>query len=94
VGEGCERRGDGGIEALEVPDSYDAALSVGESQDVVGLGEGGGEGLLDEDIEAGKKKLFGDGGVMAGGDADGDGVERRAGIQQLGDGGEGWDVVG
>ena len=50
-------------------------LRLGERQDMVGLGEGRGERLLDEDVEAGKKKLFSDVGVMAGGDADGDGVE-------------------
>jgi len=61
---------------------------------VVRLGEGRGEGLFDEDVEAGEKKLLCDGSVMAGGNADGCGVERQVGGEQLGDGCEGWDVVG
>jgi len=94
VVEGSEGRGDGRIEALEVADGDDAALRLGESQDMVCLGEGGGEGLFDEDVDACGEKLLGNRSVMAGGDADGRGVERQVGGEQLGDGGEGWDVVG
>ena len=42
---------------------------------MVRLGEGRGEGLFDEDVEAGEKKLLCDRGVMAGGNTDGRGVE-------------------
>ena len=82
LGEGCESCGNGGVEALEMADGDDATLRLGESQDVVCLGEGGGEGLLDEDVEAGEKKLLRDRSVMAGGDADGCGVEREVGGEQ------------
>ena len=80
---GLMERGEGGgdcrIEVLEMTDGDDAALCVGESQDVVCLGEGRGEGLFDEDVEAGMKELFCDRRVMTGGDADGRGVEREVG---------------
>ncbi len=79
--ERCEGGGDGGVEALEVADGDDAAVGLREGEDVVGLGEGGGEGLFDEDVEAGEEELIGDGGVMDGGDADGRGVEREVGGQ-------------
>ena len=51
--------------------------ACGEGEDAVGFGEGGGEGLFDEDVEAGVEKLLGDRGVVDGGDADGRGVEGR-----------------
>ena len=38
--------------------------------------------------------MFGDGGVVGGGDADGGGLEVEVGGEQVGDGGEGGDVVG
>ena len=63
--------------------------AAGEREDVVGFGEGGGEGLFDEDVEAGKKKLLSDGSVMAGGDADGGGVERQIRVDEFGHGCEG-----
>ena len=94
VGEGGEGGGDRGIEALEMADGDDAALCLGEREDVVCLGEGCGEGLFDEDVEAGEEKLLGDRCVMAGGDADGRGVEGQVGGEEVGDGGEGGDVVG
>ena len=94
VGEGGEGRGDGGVEALEMADGDDAVLRLGDGEDVVGLREGGGEGLLDEDVDAGEEKLLRDRSVMAGGDADGRGVERQVGGEQLGYGCEGGDVVG
>ncbi len=94
LGEGCDSSGNRGVEALEMTDGDDAALRLGESQDVVCLGEGGGEGLFDEDVDAGEKKLLSDSGVMAGGDADGRGVERQVGGEQLGYGREGGNVVG
>ena len=47
-----------------------------------------GEGLLDEDVDAGAEKLLGDSGVVDGGNADGSGVEvagwRREARRRLG----------
>ena len=73
--ESIDGRGDGGVEALEVADGDDVLVCVREVEDAVGLGEGCGEGLFDEEVEAGEQELLGDGGVMDGGDADGCGVE-------------------
>ena len=92
--EGGERGGDGRVEALEVADGDDAGVLLGEVEDVVGLGECGGEGLLDKEVEAGEEELLGDFGVVGGGDADGCGVECEVGGEQFGDVGEGGDVVG
>jgi hypothetical protein len=89
-----EGRVHGGVEALEVPDGNDACVLLREGEDVVGLRERRGEGFFDEDIEAGEEKLLGDRCVMAGGDADGSGVEGEVCGEKLGDGGEGGDVVG
>ncbi len=94
VRERGEGGGDGGVEALEVADGDDACVGLREGEDVVGLGEGGGEGLLDEEVEAGEEKLLGDVGVVGGGDADRGGIERQVGGEEFGDGGEGGDVVG
>lgn len=97
--ESSEGRGDGGVEALQVPDGEDAVARLGEMDEVVGFGEGGGEGLLDEDVYstvlwAGEEEIFGDGGVVDGGDADGGGVEVEVRGEEIGDGGEGGDVEG
>ncbi len=75
MGESGEGGGDGWVKAFEMTDGDDAALCRREREDVVCLGEGRGEGLLDEDVEAGKEKLLSDVGVIAGWDADGDGIE-------------------
>ncbi len=88
-----EGGGDGGVEAFQMADGEDAVVGLSEGDEVVGFGEGGGEGLLDEDIEV-CKELFGDGGVVEGGDADGSCVEGEVGGEDVGDGGEGGDVVG
>jgi hypothetical protein len=62
--ESVEGRGDGGVEAFEVTDGEDAVAVAGEGDEVVGFGEGGGEGFFDEDVEAGEEELFGDGGMV------------------------------
>lgn len=64
-------RGDGGVETLEMTDGDDAVLFVSEFEDAVGFGEVGGEGLFDEEVEAGEQELLGDRGMVNGGDADG-----------------------
>ncbi len=89
-----EGGGDGGVEALEVTDSEDALVLLRAGDEVVGFGEGGSEGLFDEDVDAGGEELVGDGCVVDGGHADGDGVEGEVGGEEVVDGGEGADVVG
>ena len=89
--DGC---GDGGVEALEVADGHDAMVGESEVEDVVGLGEGCGEGLFDEEVEVGEQELLGDGGVMDGGDADGCGVEGEMRGEEFFDRREGGDVGG
>ena len=74
-GEAGKRGGDGGIEAFEVTGGEDAAEAGSEGDQGIGLGEGRGDGFLDEDVEVGLQKLTGDGGVRRGGDADRGGVE-------------------
>ncbi len=99
---GAVESGDGGgdsrVEAFQMTDLDDAVVLGGEGEDVVGFGECGGEGFFDEDIDAGKQELPGDGGVECGGDADGGGVDPgpkigTRGTQHVCDGGEGRDVV-
>lgn len=92
--EGLEGRGDGGVEALEMANGYDALGGESEGKDVIGLLEGCGEGLFDEDVELGEEKLLGDCGVMDGWDADGCGVEGQVCGEKFGEGREGWDAIG
>ena len=42
----------GRVEALEVADHEGAAVFAGKTEKVVGLGEGGGDGFLDQDVDA------------------------------------------
>lgn len=85
--------GDGWVEAFEVADLHDAMKRRGESEDAIGFVEGRGEGFFDEDIDAGAKELFGDGGVMNGRNADGGGVDGEGCSEEIVDGGEAGDVV-
>ncbi len=73
--EGREGRGDGRVEAFQMADGDDAAVVSRQGDDVVGFGEGGGEGLFDEDVDAGGEQISGDAGVVDGGHADGCGVD-------------------
>ena len=66
---------DGGVEALQVADLEDALVTRGQLDERVGFGERGGDRLFDQNIDAGLEQCAGDGGVGAGGDADGGGVE-------------------
>ena len=66
---------DGGVEALQMPDLENAVFRLGHGDEAVGFGEGAGDGLLDQDMEAGCECVQRDGGVGAGGGADGDSVE-------------------
>jgi hypothetical protein len=65
----------GGVEALQVPDLEDAAAIFRSPDQVVGLVEVCGQGLLDQQIEARLEELCGDRVVMQGGDGDGNSVE-------------------
>jgi hypothetical protein len=70
-----ERRGDGWVEALQVTDSNDAVVLLRECKNLVSFAEGGGEGFLDEDVDAGEQEFFCNSCVMDGGHADGCGVD-------------------
>ena len=104
-GEAAERGIDGRIEALEMPGSKDAAVAARRRKQPIGFGERGGEGLFDEQIEAGLKQLAGDGGMRDGRHTNGRGMEteicreklidgRKARDRVLGDGGGAGDRVG
>jgi hypothetical protein len=92
--ESGDGRGDGWVEAFEMANGDDAVVGVSRVEDAIGLGECGGEGLLDEDVEAGKQKLLCDGGVVDGRDADGCGVEWQICGKQFCERREGGNVVG
>ena len=81
-----------GVEALEVADHEGALVFVGKAEEVVGLGESGCDGLLDQDVDTGDKELGGDGVVGGSGNADAGGVDAEGaagdGGEQGGDGGE------
>ncbi len=78
-GEGC---GDGGVEAFEVADRDDAFELLRKSKELGSFAEGGGEGLLDEHIDASAQKGVCNGGMVEGGHADAGGVERRPCIEE------------
>ncbi len=62
--------GDGGVEALEVTDLDEAVVLTGEADEVVGLVQGGGDGLFDEQMQACLEEAGGGVEVGRGGDAD------------------------
>jgi hypothetical protein len=72
---------DGGVEALKVADLEDAVVPGGEGDEGVGFREGGGDGLFDEAVDAGLKKLRRGVVVMDGGNGDGGGVEAEIGAE-------------
>jgi hypothetical protein len=86
---------DGGVEALEVAGLEDAVTTVRAGDEIVGLGEGGGERLFDEQIEAGVEELRGHGVVKDRGHGDRGGVEMKVGGEQgLGSGEDRNSVLG
>ena len=91
--ESGERCGDGGVEALEVADLDDALVLRGEREDVIGLGECCGEGLFDEDIDAGEQQGLRSDGVLSGGHADGGRVETECSSVEFVCRSEGGDAV-
>jgi hypothetical protein len=75
---------DGGVEALKVAGlkdalAFDGVLDFGDAEEVVGFSEGGGDGLLDEQIEAGFEQRRGYGVVMDGRNRNGGGVDVEVG---------------
>ena len=76
---------DGGVEALQMSGLEDSAVLFGEADEVVGFGEGGGEGLFDKEVEAGFEERGGYSMVLDGGDGDGGCVELEVGGEQGGD---------
>lgn len=94
-GQGC----DGGIEALEVAYLDEALVLVAELNELVSLGQGRGDGLFNQDVDAGSEERGG-GGEMAGcGDADGGGMglnvlEAGVKVGEYRDAGLGGDCLG
>jgi hypothetical protein len=93
-GAGEEREGgaDGGIEALEMTGLGDALALGGDAEEFIGFGERGGDGLFDEDVNAGFHEGAGDRQVEDGGHGDGRGLDFAVSGQELGDGAEGFAV--
>ena len=85
--------GDSRVEALEMADGHDAAVGLSQAEDMVRLGQGGGEGFFNEDVEAGEQELLGYGCVMHCGHADGCGVERQVSGEEIWKRREGWNGV-
>jgi hypothetical protein len=69
----------GGVEALEVSGLENALLLFGESDEIVGFGQRGGQGLFDEKIEARVEQRGGDRVVMDRGHGNTGGVEMKVG---------------
>ena len=65
----------------------------GEGEDLVGFGEGGGEGLFDEDVEAGVRELAATAAWWTVGTQTLAASRLRPADEQLVDGGEGGDAV-
>jgi hypothetical protein len=84
---------DSGVEALEVADLEDAVVFLGEGDEGVGFSEGGGDGLFDEAVDAGRKELRGDVVVMDGRNGYRGGVEAEAGAEGFFRSGEDGDGV-
>jgi hypothetical protein len=80
-------RGDGGVEAFEVADLNEAVVLVGEVDELICLGESGGDGFFDKQVQACCEQGGGYVEVGGGGNADRGGVE-RGGSEALLDGGK------
>src|SRR5690348_3645972 len=78
--------GDGRVEALEVARLQDARALCCEIDELRRLVGGGGEGLLDEQIESGVEELLGDFEVRRCGRADRGGVEAEVAAAARGEG--------
>jgi hypothetical protein len=75
---------DGGVEAFEVADLDEAVVEAAEADELVGLLECGGDGFLDEDVDAGLDEGGGGLEVSGGRHADGGGVEVEGARGELG----------
>jgi hypothetical protein len=72
----------GRIEALEMAGLENSAAALGARNQVVGLGECGGQGLFDEQVDAGIEQLGSDRVVVHGGHGYVGGVEPEVGREQ------------
>jgi len=91
-----ETRGDRkhrGIEALEVAGLNDKLSAFGAGNEVVGLGEICGQGLFDEQVDAGIEEPHGDGVMMDGRHGDAGSIEIEIGGEEFFDGGKDRDLV-
>ena len=73
---------DGGIETLQMAGLEDAVAIRGSGKQVVGFGQRCGEGLFDQQVEAGFEQRRGYGVVMDGGNGNSGGVEAEIGGEQ------------
>jgi hypothetical protein len=72
----------GGVEAFKVAGLQDALAFFSTGDQVIGFGEGGGEGFFDEQVHAGVEQRRGNGVVVDGGNGDGGGVDLEIGGEQ------------
>lgn len=63
------------IESLEMADLNDEVSGGGLSNELIGFGDGAGDGLFDQDMQAGLECRGADVGMETGGRADGDGLQ-------------------
>jgi hypothetical protein len=73
----------GRVEALKVSGLQDAAAFGGASDEVVGLGEGGDQGLFDEQVEARVEEGRGYRMMVDGGNGDGGRVQAEIGAKEF-----------
>ena len=64
-------RGNGRVEAFKMADRENAVVRLREGEQIGGLGCVGGDGFLDEQIDAGDEQRRGDCMMRGGGDANG-----------------------
>ena len=77
---------DGGVKALQVAHLQDAAVAGGGLDQAVGGGKVAGDGLFDQDVDAGVEKVAADFGVDGGGRGDDGGVDLAGEVAGVGEG--------
>ncbi len=93
AGEAGKGGSDGGVEALEVAGSENTAAGCGKGDELVGFGEGGGEGFFDQNVEICFEELRSDWRMGRGRNGDRGGLQVEVGGEEIVDGGEAGDVV-
>jgi len=81
-----KRSSDGGVEAFEVADLKDAAMRCSGGDERVRLCQRGGDGLFNEEIEAGGEQLAANPAVVHSGYAKRDGGDAEPGSEEFVDG--------